>query len=74
MGETAVKPAVTAVGNVAQEAAGFARHTLTIIEVVAAVAAIWCIKDGVLARPGVRLAARLVGKRIVTATAPFFRK
>ena len=29
---------------------------------------------GVPARPGVRLAAGLVGKRIVTATAPFFRK
>jgi hypothetical protein len=70
VGETAVKPTVTAVGNVAQEAAGFARWTLTIIVLVAAFAAVWCIQSGVLARPGVQAAAGLVGKRLIAAMAP----
>jgi hypothetical protein len=70
VGETAVKPTVVAVGNVAQEATGFVRHTLTIIAVVGGVAVVWCIKNGVLARPGVQAAAGAIGKRVIAAMSP----
>jgi hypothetical protein len=55
--ESTVKPAVVAAGNVAQEAAGFARWALTILLVGLVVGIGWAVKSGAFKEPAVRAAA-----------------
>lgn len=60
--ENVAKPAVVAAGNVAQEAAGFARWTLTML--VAALAVGLGLAVSTLRKPWVRGAVKVVGKRL----------
>jgi hypothetical protein len=54
--ESTVKPAVVAVGNVAQEAAGFVRWALTILLVALAAGIGLAVRSGVFKEPAVRAA------------------
>jgi hypothetical protein len=75
VGENLVKPAVTAAGNVAEEAAGFVRWTLTILAVGLAAGLALAVKRGALDKPWVRAAAGAAGKSIgARAAAVFVRK
>jgi hypothetical protein len=62
VGENAVKPAVTAAGHVAQEAAGFLRWSLTILIVAVVIGLGWAGKSGAFEKPPVRGAAAFVAK------------
>jgi hypothetical protein len=64
LAENAMKPAVTAAGNVAQEAAGFMRWSLTIIIVALVIGAGWAGKSGALAKPTVQAGAGVVAKYV----------
>jgi hypothetical protein len=75
VGENLVKPTVTAVGNVAEEAAGLLRWILTILAVVLAGGLALAVKSGALEKPWVRAAASAAGKSIGgRAAAVFVRK
>ncbi len=62
--ENAVRPAVVAAGNVAQEAAGFVRWSLMIL--VAGLTAGLClaVKNGVFGKPWVKAAVKVAGKQL----------
>jgi hypothetical protein len=62
--ENAVKPAVTAAGNVTQEAAGFLRWGLTILLIAVVAGAGWAGKSGAFENPAVRCAAGFVAKHV----------
>jgi hypothetical protein len=64
VGENLVKPAVTAAGNVAGEAAGFLRWTLTILVVGLAAGLGLAVTNGAFEKPWVRAAAGTAGKCI----------
>jgi hypothetical protein len=64
IGENFVRPAVEAAGNVAQEAAGFVRWTLTILVLGLAAGLGLAVKSGALEKPWVRAAAHAAGRKI----------
>jgi hypothetical protein len=62
--ENAVRPAVEAVGDVALEAAGFARWTLTLVVIALLAGMGWVVHSGVLERPLVKRSIDAVGGKL----------
>jgi hypothetical protein len=63
--EHAVRPAVVAAGNVAQEAAGLVRWSFTILVAALAVGLCLATKNGAFRKPLVRAAVKIAGKRVL---------
>ena len=72
--ENAVKPTVTAAGNVAQEAAGFLRWGLTILLVALVAGVGWAGKSGALEKPAVGRAAGFLAKHVGKAVVKKFSR
>jgi hypothetical protein len=72
VGENVIKPVVVAAGNVAAEAAGFLRWTVTILVCGIAAGLFVAVRNGALEKPWVRAAAQAAGESLSKHSAGLF--